>query len=235
MPLPGRSNPLRRTALDVTLYVCGITPYDTTHLGHAFTYTVFDVLVRVLEHQGHRVRYVQNVTDIDDDILRKAGETGEDWQALGNRWTSHFIEDMQRLNVRPPDFYPRATDVISDIVAIVEGLLAAGVAYSAGGNVYFHIDAWPPLASLAICLAPKCCPLLTSGATSLMIPTSAIHWILCYGRRRSLASRPGRVRGDRGDQGGTSNALRCPRNSSARLWTSMAVGVTSSSPTTNVR
>jgi L-cysteine:1D-myo-inositol 2-amino-2-deoxy-alpha-D-glucopyranoside ligase len=98
----------------VTLYVCGITPYDTTHLGHAFTYTVADLLVRHLESQGLAVRYVQNVTDIDDDILRKAAETGEDWRALGNRWTAHFIRDMQVLNVRPPDAYPRATDVIPE-------------------------------------------------------------------------------------------------------------------------
>jgi L-cysteine:1D-myo-inositol 2-amino-2-deoxy-alpha-D-glucopyranoside ligase len=91
---------------------CAASPYDTTHLGHAFTYTVADVLVRHLESQGLTVRYVQNVTDIDDDILRKAAEVGVDWRALVNRWTSHFIRDMQVLNVRPPDVYPRATDVI---------------------------------------------------------------------------------------------------------------------------
>ena len=67
----------------VTVYVCGITPYDTTHLGHAFTYASFDVLIRYLEYSGYPVRYVQNVTDIDDDILRKAKEVGEDWRVLG--------------------------------------------------------------------------------------------------------------------------------------------------------
>ena len=75
--------PRRETA---TIYVCGITPYDTTHLDHAFTYTVFDVLIRYLEYRGHRVKYVQNVIDIDDDILRKANEVGDDWRTLGNRW-----------------------------------------------------------------------------------------------------------------------------------------------------
>ena len=112
--------------------MCGITPYDTTHLGHAFTYTVADVLVRHLESQGLAVRYVQNVTDIDDDILRKAAEVGEDWRALGNRWTSHFIRDMQVLNVRPPDEYPRATDVIPDIVTAVGALIERGLAYVVG-------------------------------------------------------------------------------------------------------
>jgi L-cysteine:1D-myo-inositol 2-amino-2-deoxy-alpha-D-glucopyranoside ligase len=133
----------------VSLYVCGITPYDTTHLGHAFTYTVADVLVRHLESQGLTVRYVQNVTDIDDDILRKAREVGEDWRALGNRWTAHFIRDMQALNVRPPDAYPRATDVIPEIVTAVRALIARGLAYESDGSVYFHVDAWPEFGHLS--------------------------------------------------------------------------------------
>ena len=133
----------------MTVYVCGITPYDTTHLGHAFTYTVFDVLIRYLEHKGFSVRYAQNVTDIDDDILRKGREAGEDWQALGNRWTVHFMQDLQNLNVRPPDFYPRATDVIPEIVAGVQQLIAAGVAYESTGSVFFHVDAWPAFGKLS--------------------------------------------------------------------------------------
>ena len=132
-----------------TIYVCGVTPYDTTHLGHAFTYVAFDVLIRYLESQGLRVSYVQNVTDIDDDILRKAAEVGEEWQALGNRWTAHFIRDMQALNVRPPDYFPRATDVIPGIISVVERLLEKGVAYEAGGSVYFHVDAWPEFGNLS--------------------------------------------------------------------------------------
>ncbi len=134
---------------DVTIYVCGITPYDTTHLGHAFTYTVYDILIRYLEHQGRTVRYAQNVTDIDDDILRKAGEVGEDWQALGDRWTVHFIEDLRTLNLRPPNYFPRATDTISEIVIAVEKLLEAGVAYETGGNVYFHVDDYPDFGKLS--------------------------------------------------------------------------------------
>ncbi|HXV42531.1 MAG TPA: cysteine--tRNA ligase [Anaerolineae bacterium] len=133
----------------ITIYVCGITPYDTTHLGHAFTYTAFDILIRYLEYKGHRVRYVQNVTDIDDDILRKANEVGEDWQSLGNRWTAHFIKDMQALNVRPPDHYPRATEFIPEIVETVQKLWAINVAYESGGNVYFSVNAWPAYGQLS--------------------------------------------------------------------------------------
>jgi L-cysteine:1D-myo-inositol 2-amino-2-deoxy-alpha-D-glucopyranoside ligase len=147
-----RSRAVERFPLDdqrVSLYVCGITPYDTTHLGHAFTYTMVDVLVRHLESQGLAVRYVQNVTDVDDDILRKAAEVGEDWRILGNRWTAHFIRDMLALNVRPPDEYPRATDVVPEIVAAVRALIARGLGYESGGSVYFHVDAWPEFGQLS--------------------------------------------------------------------------------------
>jgi L-cysteine:1D-myo-inositol 2-amino-2-deoxy-alpha-D-glucopyranoside ligase len=133
----------------ITIYVCGITPYDTTHLGHAFTYATADVLIRYLEYSGHQATYVQNVTDIDDDILRRAEEEGEDWRELGNRWTRHFIEDMQTLNVRPPDYFPRATDTIPQIIEMVQALLAAGVAYESEGNVYFHVADWPEFGKLS--------------------------------------------------------------------------------------
>ncbi|MCB9077278.1 MAG: cysteine--tRNA ligase [Anaerolineaceae bacterium] len=133
----------------VSIYVCGITPYDTTHLGHAFTYTTFDVLIRFLEYKQHSVTYVQNVTDIDDDILRKAKAVNDDWLAVGNRWTRHFIEDLQTLNLRPPDYFPRATEVIAPMIDIIERLLDKGAAYEAGGSVYFYVDAWPEFGQLS--------------------------------------------------------------------------------------
>ena len=132
----------------ISVYACGITPYDTTHLGHAFTYTCADILIRYLDLKGHHVIYVQNVTDIDDDILRKANEVVQDWRALGNLWTVHFIEDMVALNVRAPDHFPRATDVIPQIQDWVSRLIDAGVAYESAGNVYFHIDSWPEFGKL---------------------------------------------------------------------------------------
>jgi L-cysteine:1D-myo-inositol 2-amino-2-deoxy-alpha-D-glucopyranoside ligase len=134
---------------EVTLYVCGITPYDTTHLGHAFTYCSADVLVRYLELRELTVRYVQNITDIDDDILLKAKETGEDWRALGDRWIMHFIHDMQTLNVRPPDFFPRATSVIPDIITAVQALIDAGSAYFINGSVYYRVATWPEFGKLS--------------------------------------------------------------------------------------
>ena len=134
---------------EVTLYVCGITPYDTTHLGHAFTYTTYDQLIRYLELKGIPVRYAQNVTDIDDDILKRAKETGENWRELGNRWTDHYINDMMALNVRPPDYFPHATDVIPEIIHSVEALIHAGVAYVKNGSVYYEVDRYPKFGQLS--------------------------------------------------------------------------------------
>lgn len=124
----------------VTMYVCGITPYDTTHLGHAFTYIVFDTLARYLQFKGWPVRYAQNVTDIDDDILRKAREVGENWKELGDRWTRRFITDMDALNVLRPTYFPRATEEIPRIIDMTRVLLDKGHAYEKAGNVYFSVD-----------------------------------------------------------------------------------------------
>jgi L-cysteine:1D-myo-inositol 2-amino-2-deoxy-alpha-D-glucopyranoside ligase len=147
--LSRRVEPFRPAQSIVTIYVCGITPYATTHLGHAFTYAMADTLIRFLEYQGYRVRYVQNLTDVDDAILREARRVQEDWRELGDRWTKHFIQEMQTLNIRPPDHYPRATDVMSEIIEAVRRLCEAGVAYDAGGSVYFDTAAWPAYGKLS--------------------------------------------------------------------------------------
>jgi L-cysteine:1D-myo-inositol 2-amino-2-deoxy-alpha-D-glucopyranoside ligase len=132
-----------------TIYVCGITPYDTTHLGHAFTYCSADLLVRYLEFRGHPLRYVQNVTDIDDDILRAADRAGQNWRALGDRWTAHFIRDMLALNVRPPDYLPRASEVIPEIIREVQRLQDCGAAYLSGGSVYYDLRTRPDYGRLS--------------------------------------------------------------------------------------
>lgn len=124
----------------VSLYVCGITPYDTTHVGHAFTYLVFDVLVRFLAFKGMEVNYVQNVTDIDDDILKRAKEMKTGWKSLGNVWTERYLTDMRRLNVLPPTHYVKATDTIAEIIRINKKLEKSGFAYESGSNLYFRIN-----------------------------------------------------------------------------------------------
>ncbi|MDQ3538486.1 MAG: cysteine--tRNA ligase [Actinomycetota bacterium] len=122
----------------VRLYVCGITPYDSTHVGHAFTYVAFDALTRYLEHRGHLVRLVRNVTDVDDDILRKARELGVDYLELGRLESARFDRDLDTLNVRRADATPRATQAIPAIRMAVHGLLQRGLAYALDdGRVYF--------------------------------------------------------------------------------------------------
>jgi cysteinyl-tRNA synthetase len=124
---------------DIGLYVCGVTPYDTSHLGHAFTYTVFDVLIRFLRFAGRRVTYVQNVTDIDDDVLLRADKLGEDWKALGDREYASFRDSMKALGNLDPDVAPRATQHIPEMQTIIGGLIDKGFAYESGGNVYFEV------------------------------------------------------------------------------------------------
>ena len=131
--------PLEPGDRPVGLYVCGITPYDTTHLGHAFTYVVFDVLVRTLRASGQPVRYVQNVTDIDDDIIRRARELGTTWEHLAAKETALYEADMAALNVLAPDVFPRASQTIPKITELIRRLEAQGHAYQRDGNVYFRV------------------------------------------------------------------------------------------------
>jgi L-cysteine:1D-myo-inositol 2-amino-2-deoxy-alpha-D-glucopyranoside ligase len=127
----------------VHIYVCGVTPYDTTHLGHAFTYVSFDTLIRYLEFRGYTVKYVQNVTDIDDDVLRKARELNMAWDELGRREVERYLNDMDSLNVRRPDVYARATEEIPTMIEVISVLLARGYAYESGGSVYFSVKQDP--------------------------------------------------------------------------------------------
>jgi L-cysteine:1D-myo-inositol 2-amino-2-deoxy-alpha-D-glucopyranoside ligase len=112
-----------------TMYVCGITPYDATHLGHAATYLAFDLVHRQWLDNGHDVHYVQNVTDVDDPLLERAERDKDDWVVLAMRETALFREDMTALRVLPPKDYVGAVESIPDIVATVAKLLASGVAY----------------------------------------------------------------------------------------------------------
>lgn len=121
------------------MYVCGITPYDTTHLGHAFLYVFFDVVSRYLQFKGYDVTYVQNVTDIDDDILKKAVEEKRDWKELGEFWTKRFLKDLQFLNVQMPTNYVKATDFVTLMIRIIRVLEERGFAYEKNGNVYFDV------------------------------------------------------------------------------------------------
>lgn len=111
------------------MYVCGITPYDTTHLGHAATYLAFDLVYRILLDAGHEVHYVQNTTDVDDPLFERAERDGVDWRELGDRETDLFRADMEALRVLPPRDYVAATETIDEVVEMVAELIDRGHAY----------------------------------------------------------------------------------------------------------
>ncbi|MBB2922106.1 cysteine--1-D-myo-inosityl 2-amino-2-deoxy-alpha-D-glucopyranoside ligase [Cellulomonas cellasea] len=168
--LPGRGGPVRvrdtssgelvvaAPGAAATLYVCGITPYDATHLGHAATYVAFDLLVRAWRDAGHSVRYASNVTDVDDPLLERAEATGVDWRELAVEQTTLFADDMTALGVVPPDAYTGAVESIPAVADAVQALLAAGAAYRVGvpdasgegaGDVYADLTADPALGGVA--------------------------------------------------------------------------------------
>ena len=131
------------------MYVCGITPYDATHLGHAATYVAFDVLNRVWRDAGHCVEYVQNVTDIDDPLLERAVANGQDWRKLADEETETFRDDMAALRVVPPHFYIGAVESIPAIVADIQQLQRDGCVYSVDEDLYFDLSRQPRFGSVA--------------------------------------------------------------------------------------
>lgn len=119
----------------ITLYVCGITPYDATHIGHASTYITFDVLNRVLRDSGARVTYISNVTDVDDPLLERANLTGVNWQDLAIEQINLYAEDMTALGVIPPDYYRGVVEIIPDLVESITRLVAENKAYQVPNEV----------------------------------------------------------------------------------------------------
>jgi len=124
---------------DVKMYVCGVTPYDHSHIGHALSYIVFDAIRRYLKYRGYKVKYVQNVTDIDDKIIARANQSGITAAALAEKYAQSYFEDMTALNVTPADVYPRATSEIVKIIEVIQGLVTKGYGYTAEGSVYFRV------------------------------------------------------------------------------------------------
>jgi L-cysteine:1D-myo-inositol 2-amino-2-deoxy-alpha-D-glucopyranoside ligase len=155
--LPGRGPELRlydsadrqvrpvASGSTATMYVCGITPYDATHLGHAATYLAFDLINRLWVDAGHDVHYVQNVTDVDDPLFERANRDGVDWRELGNHEIELFRDDMAALRVLPPREYVAATEAVDEVVELVEKMLASGAAYIVDDpdhpDVYYRADA----------------------------------------------------------------------------------------------
>jgi len=147
--LSGKKETFQHQGSQVKMYVCGVTPYDECHLGHAMSYIIFDVIRRYLRFRGYQIRYVQNVTDIDDKIIDRANQRGVPAAELAKKYTDSFFRDMDDLNIERADEYPYATGEISKITEVIQGLIDRGHAYPAGGSVYFRVKSCPGYGKLS--------------------------------------------------------------------------------------
>ena len=134
---------------EVNMYVCGVTVYDYCHLGHARAYIVFDMIRRYLLHQGYKVNYIQNFTDIDDKIIRKANESGLSPQEITEKFIREYFTDFDRLGILRATDYPKATEHIADIIALIETLVQKGHAYTVNGDVYYDVTSFPQYGKLS--------------------------------------------------------------------------------------
>ena len=133
----------------VGMYVCGVTVYDMCHIGHARSVVLFDVIYRYLVKSGFEVKYIRNFTDIDDKIINRANQLGEDWKHLAERYIKEFHTDMDALGVKSPSLEPKATDHIQDIISLVNELIEQGHAYEADGDVMFSVSGFPSYGKLS--------------------------------------------------------------------------------------
>lgn len=124
----------------VGMYVCGPTVYDYSHIGHARSYVAFDVIRRYLEYKGYTVIYIQNITDVDDKIIKRAEELSEAPLSLSRRFAEAYFEDMDRLGVRRANIHPKVSDHIPEIIEFIEGLISGGYAYEVDGSIYFRVS-----------------------------------------------------------------------------------------------
>ncbi len=125
---------------EVKMYVCGVTPYDSCHIGHAMSYIIFDMVRRYLAFSGYKVKYVQNFTDIDDKIIARANERGISTRDMADEFIKEYFEDMDALNIMRADVYPYATEMVPDIIHVVQTLIEKGFAYELDGDVYFRVQ-----------------------------------------------------------------------------------------------
>ena len=246
--LPGTARPLRLydTATDeisptapgrtARIYVCGITPYDATHLGHAATYLAFDLVQRMWLDAGHDVHYVQNITDVDDPLLERATATGISWQELAEREIELFRQDMTSLRVLPPRDYIGVVEAVDEIAEAVAKLLADEKAYRLEDDIYATLEGSGHFGyESALLRRARCSPSSPSGAATRTGRASGIRSMRCCGAGSGRASRPGRRRWGRADRAGMSSALPSPATGSAWGSTCRAAEPTCAFRTMNIR
>ena len=171
----------------VGIYACGPTVYNFFHIGNARPFIVFDVLRRYLEYRGYEVTFVQNFTDIDDKMIRRANEEGVTVAEIAERYIAEYFTDAKALGIRPATVHPRATEHIPQIIALIQRLIDKGLAYESQGDGYYRVRAFPSYG----CLWTR---------------SRRTRWTLPSGRRRSPASPPGKAPGAWAVPAGTSSA-----------------------------
>lgn len=137
--LTGQKEEFKPKGKTVSIYVCGVTVYDDCHIGHAMSYVIFDAIKRYLEFRGYKVKHVQNFTDIDDKIINRANQLGMSSAALSEKYIDEYFRDMDVLNIKRANFYPKATEEIPKIIEVIQGLISKGYAYDSDGSVYFRV------------------------------------------------------------------------------------------------
>jgi hypothetical protein len=191
----------------VKMYCCGVTVYDYCHLGHARSYIVWDTVRRYLTWRGFQVRYVQNFTDIDDKILNRAKQEGGTMQTVADRYTQAYFEDMARLNILEADQYTYATHTLDGIQQLITELEQKGMAYPAGGDVYYAVRKFDGYGKLS----GRKLDDMQAGASGRVAtgmrlsPKSKIPLILPCGKGRSRGNRPGSPLGGQGGRVGILN------------------------------
>ena len=182
----------------VGMYVCGVTVYDMCHIGHARFVVLFDVIYRYLVKAGLDVNCIRNFTDIDDKIINRANQLGEDWKQLAERYVKEFHVDMDALGVKRPNIEPKATDHIQDIISLIAALIDTGHAYEADGDVMFSVTSFSTYGKLS---GKKTEDLVSGGRVEVdekkKDPLDFALW-----KAAKSASLSGTVRGVQGDQAG---------------------------------
>ncbi|PIQ91221.1 MAG: cysteine--tRNA ligase [Candidatus Omnitrophica bacterium CG11_big_fil_rev_8_21_14_0_20_41_12] len=133
----------------VKMYTCGVTVYDDSHIGHARSLFIFDIIRRYLKYRGFDVKFVRNITDIDDKIINRANELKVPWQELIKKYIDRYYGDLENLRIQKGDFEPRATENIPDMIKYIQALVDKGYAYAAGGDVYFNVRKFPSYGKLS--------------------------------------------------------------------------------------
>ena len=190
----------------VRIYACGVTPYAEAHIGHARPSLVWSVIRKYLEARGYRVTLVQNFTDVDDKIIERAGQEGEEPLQLAARFVRSYMESMRRLGIEDADHYPLVSEHMPQIIAMIEVARRQGLCLRGRRRRIFRRDALCGLWKVQWAASRR-----ADGGHSVSKRTSAsaIRWTLPCGRRPSRVNRRGTARGDRDVRGGTSNAPRC--------------------------